>query len=176
MRTILPFYLFLAVLTCACRQTTSSQESQARPEAFHISSEEGKTWNVLGVEITGKVLSEETQGAYSVILTETPPDGGPPMHLHQYEDELFYVLKGSYAFYYGDKQILAQQGDFIHLPRGIPHRFVNRDSVTGITMNTITPGGFERFFEDIAKVSGTNRPSREVIDSIANRYGVTFVN
>ncbi|WP_394801785.1 cupin domain-containing protein [Tenacibaculum ovolyticum] len=69
----------------------------------------------------------------------------------------------------------AKQGDFIKLLRGIPHRFVNTDTIVGITMNTITPGGFENFFNEISKESEANKLTKYKIDSIANKYGVSFV-
>jgi len=142
---------------------------------IHVSATKGKEWNVFGVKIIGKVLSEDTHGKYSVIITETPPNGGPPLHIHTHEDELFYVLKGNYEFFYGDKKMSAQMGDFIQLPKGIPHRFINKDTITGITMNTITPGGFEYFFDDIAEFSKVQRLSKPIIDSIANTYGIKFL-
>lgn len=142
---------------------------------IHVSATKGKEWNVFGVKIIGKVLSEDTNGKYSVIITETPPNGGPPLHIHTHEDELFYVLKGNFVFFYGDLKIAAQKGDFIQLPKGIPHRFINKDSITGITMNTITPGGFENFFDDIAEFSKTQTLSKPKIDSIANTYGIKFL-
>jgi len=143
-------------------------------ENMHVSETKGKEWNVFGVKIIGKILSEDTNGAYSVIITETPPNGGPPLHIHTHEDELFYVLKGNFDFFYGDKKIATKKGDFMQLPKGTPHRFVNTDSITGITMNTITPGGFENFFDDIAKFSKTQTLSKPKIDSIANTYGIKF--
>lgn len=142
---------------------------------IHVSAKKGKEWNVFGVKIIGKVLSEDTNGKYSVIITETPPNGGPPLHIHTHEDELFYVLKGNFDFFYGALKIAAKKGDFIQLPKGIPHRFINKDSITGITMNTITPGGFENFFDDIAEFSKTQTLSKPKIDSIANTYGIKFL-
>ncbi|OEK08078.1 hypothetical protein A8C32_15845 [Flavivirga aquatica] len=142
---------------------------------MHVIKDEGKKWNILGMKIIGKILSNETNGKYSVIVTETQPKGGPPMHIHTNEDELFYILKGNYEFYFGDKSIKAKQGDLIHLPKGIPHSFKNTDSILGITMNTITPGGFEGFFDDIANLSKRSKPTKLKIDSIASIYGVKFV-
>ena len=88
-----------------------------------------------------------------LLLLKPPPNGGPPMHVHSKEDELFYILEGNYIFNCGDKKIHVSRGDLIRLPRGVPHSFVNVDSITGITMNTITPGGIEYFFDDIAVAS-----------------------
>jgi hypothetical protein len=42
--------------------------------------------------------AEETEGQFSLFEAIIPPGGGPPPHLHQWEDEAFYVLEGSVAF------------------------------------------------------------------------------
>ena len=157
-----------------CKKQTSSH-NHTESEPIYISSDKGEQWNLLGVKITGKIISSQSNGEYSVIVTETPPEGGPPLHVHSNEDELFYVLKGTYIFTCGKKEINAKQGDFIRLPRGVPHKFVNTDTITGITMNTITPGGFEIFFSEMAKASKNGRPSKSIVDSIAKKYGVQFV-
>ncbi|MBO6514972.1 MAG: cupin domain-containing protein [Bacteroidia bacterium] len=172
------FLISILVYACTNSPKTSHQqhEHEHNGTLLHVSSDEGKEWNVFGVRITGKVLSAQTNGDYSVIVTETPPNGGPPRHVHQNEDELFYVLKGKYEFRCGDTVIQAHEGDLVHLPKGIPHNFVNVDTVTGITMNTITPGGFEQFFDDVAEMSKSTTLSRKQIDSIAGVYGVSFIS
>ncbi|MFC5045632.1 cupin domain-containing protein [Aquimarina hainanensis] len=171
--------LMLCILFCiaySCKQApTITEPHKEKQTPIHVSTDEGKKWNVFGVQITGKILSTDTEGEYAVIVTETPPQGGPPKHIHAHEDELFYILTGKYTFFCGDKTIYAQKGDFIRLPKGIPHNFINTDSITGITMNTITPGGFENFFEQVATLSKGEKLSKKTIDSLATEYGVTFV-
>ncbi|PCJ67230.1 MAG: hypothetical protein COA58_02630 [Bacteroidetes bacterium] len=180
MHTCIKNYLGLFVLTVLIYGCSEPQkESAIDPDsstknAVYVSSEQGEQWNVLGVKITGKVLSDQTNGEYSVIITETPANSGPPMHVHENEDELFYVLKGNFMFTCGDEKIELNQGDMLRLPKGIPHNFVNIDSTTGITMNTITPGGFEHFFEEISNASENKKLTKSEIDSIAQRYGVSF--
>lgn len=172
MRKILFIYAFILIMV-SCNNSTPKEITSNT--AILISSNQGRAWNVFGVAITGKILSEDTDGAYSVIMTETPPKEGPPKHVHKHEDELFYVLKGTYEFYCGDTTIVAKKGDMVRLPRGIPHHFKNTDSITGITMNTITPGGFENFFDDIAAIARKRKPNRQEVDSIAKNYGMTFI-
>lgn len=166
--------VILAFMGCT-RNNQTVTEQERETSYVHVSSDEGKEWNVFGVKITGKIMSAETDGEYSVIVTETPPQGGPPKHVHKHEDELFYVLKGKYKFFCGDQEIIATEGDFIRLSKGIPHHFVNVDTTTGITMNTITPGGLEQYFEDVANASKQGPLTRNQIDSLAKTYGVTFV-
>ncbi len=173
-KNLLTITLFTVILFFNCKKTSNNTPQKTQTPVL-VSSKEGKTWNVLGVKITGKIISQQSNGAYAVIITETPPEGGPPMHIHKNEDELFYVLKGNYTFVCGKEKIKAKTGDFIRLPRGIPHRFINTDTITGITMNTITPGGFEKFFDEIAETSKKQQLSRKEISDIANKYGVSFV-
>ncbi len=170
-RTLL--FSFLIFLTYSCKKKEHSHKTNKK--VIHISSNQGEKWNVFGVKIIGKMLSDDTNGVYSVIITETPPGGGPPLHVHTKEDELFYILKGKYLFNYGDKTIDAKQGDYIRLPRGIPHKFTNKDTITGITMNTITPGGFENFFNEVANIPKNDTLFRSKVNTIADKYGIKFI-
>ena len=43
-------------------------------------------------------------------------------HHHENEDELFYVLKGSFVMELRDKDIELKEGDFLIVPRGVEHR------------------------------------------------------
>ncbi|WP_440882183.1 hypothetical protein [Tenacibaculum sp. C7A-26P2] len=63
------------------------------------------------------------------------------------------MLKGNYTFNFGSKKIDVKQGDFIKLPKGITYNFTNTDTLPDITISTITPGGFENFFNEISIAS-----------------------
>jgi mannose-6-phosphate isomerase-like protein (cupin superfamily) len=43
-------------------------------------------------------------------------------HAHDHEDELFYVLKGSFRMDFRDKSVLLFENDIIIVPRGVEHR------------------------------------------------------
>ena len=43
-------------------------------------------------------------------------------HHHEHEDELFYVVKGSFLMELRDKDIELNKGDFLVVPRGVEHR------------------------------------------------------
>ena len=43
-------------------------------------------------------------------------------HHHEQEDELFYVVKGSFVMELRDKNIELNEGDFLVVPRGTEHR------------------------------------------------------
>ena len=43
-------------------------------------------------------------------------------HSHENEDEMFYVLEGSFRMELRDKSVELGPGDFIVIPRGVEHR------------------------------------------------------
>lgn len=60
----------------------------------------------------------------SFFLSETPPERGPQLHTHPYE-EVFVVQEGDLTFTVGDDTIEATGGQIVVVPAGVPHRFVN---------------------------------------------------
>jgi mannose-6-phosphate isomerase-like protein (cupin superfamily) len=68
-----------------------------------------------------KASRHSTGGALTVI--ETSIGGGPPMHVHDREDECFYVLDGELSVRCGGDAFGAAAGSFVFLPRGRPHQF-----------------------------------------------------
>ncbi len=43
-------------------------------------------------------------------------------HQHEHEDELFYVVQGSFCMEFRDKVVELQTGECIIVPRGVEHR------------------------------------------------------
>ena len=71
----------------------------------------------------------------------TPPGWGPPRHIHSREDEIFYILDGSYELHVGDERRTVSAGASAILPRNIPHGFRNVASTLSRLVFVITPGG-----------------------------------
>ena len=97
-----------------------------------------------------KVTSKETQGKYTAQEVVVQPGKGPPRHRHTREDEAFYVLEGQYEFRVGEQVIPASVGSFLFAPRGIPHTYKNVGATPSRHITIISPGGLEKFFEELA--------------------------
>lgn len=91
---------------------------------FHYPNDNQKTYKVLAEKVTIIVSGEQTNGEYSLTHITEPPKAGPPLHIHNDDDESFYILKGDVCFYIGDEIINASTGDYVFAPKGIPHRFL----------------------------------------------------
>jgi mannose-6-phosphate isomerase-like protein (cupin superfamily) len=50
-------------------------------------------------------------------------------HHHDHEDELFYVVKGSFDMHLRDKIITVNTGEFLIMPRGVEHKPVATEEV-----------------------------------------------
>ena len=50
-------------------------------------------------------------------------------HHHEHEDELFFVVKGSFDMQLRDKTITVHKGEFLIVPRGVEHRPVAKEEV-----------------------------------------------
>ena len=122
--------------------------SKSTPIPIIVTVGGGTTWNVVGDKITCKVAGDQTNGAYAVVEEISPPQGGPPLHLHRATDEIIYVIEGDYQVTCGDRTFSAPQGTVLVVPRGTPHSLRNVSPVDSRVLATLIPGGFEKFFAE----------------------------
>ena len=135
---------------------------------------EGKAVMVLGDAISFKMTGEETGGAYCILEVVSPPEGGPPRHVHSREDEAFYILEGSFEFQVDGRKIAAGAGSFVFGPRDVPHTFKNVGSAPGKMLLVVQPAGIEKFFEQISLLP-PGPPDFAKIAALAGEYGIAFV-
>jgi quercetin dioxygenase-like cupin family protein len=89
---------------------------------------------------------------------------GTPLHVHLHQDEVFYVMDGSYRFKVGDDMFDLATGDSIFLPRKVPHAW-SQLSAKGKMLVILQPAGkLENFFVTMSAL--TREPSGEEIAKI----------
>ena len=136
---------------------------------------EGKTVTVLGDRYTYKAVGEQTGGAYGLVETAAPAgSSGPPPHVHPGEDEAFFVLEGEVTVLIGDRTLTASAGSFAFVPRGTLHTFSNPGTRETRFLAILSPAGFEKAFEEMAKVApgGDQPPDMEGLMAIAREYNL----
>lgn len=139
-----------------------------------IAADQGRTVSVIGNQITIRLHGRDTGGALSVLESVDMPGEGPPPHVHSREEEIFYVLEGSYEFFCGDQKFSVTKGATIYAPRGLPHSYRQVGATPGRLLVTISPAGFEAFFEEIGALSPAEQKIPHVIE-IGERYGLRFL-
>ena len=140
-----------------------------------------KIW-LVGDQLTFKLKSPQTGGAYSAAVTWCGPGHGPPPHVHHREDELFYVLEGEVTFVQDEQTFSGGAGTAVYLKKGIPHVFANKGSAPAQFILMAIPSGFEDFAAEcgtpIDRIP-TDLPMRpEIIDrllAVTPKYGLQIL-
>ena len=114
-----------------------------------------------------KASRQSTGGALSVF--ETSIGAGPPLHVHDRDDECFYVLDGALSVRCGSEAFDAAAGSFVFLPRGRPHRFWAAGPAARLLLIAV-PGGIEDYFREINAAASDNERTR-----IGERHGIRVV-
>lgn len=121
----------------------------------------GVTLNTLDI----KISSDDTNGAVAVFeQTGLTPKGGPPLHIHPFQDEWFYVVEGEYIFQVGEEKYQMSTGDTIFLPKNVPHAFVQLSEKGKMLVSYAPAGKMESFFKATDK--WTSPPSKEEIAKV----------
>jgi len=125
---------------------------------------------LFGGDIRIAMPADGTSDGFSAFEDVRQPGDGPPWHIHNGEDELFRVVSGRFRMKCGDAEFDANPGDCAILPRGVPHSFVNTGDTAGTMFCVVQPGGFERFFLEIADAGLRIPEDMGRILEIAGRY------
>jgi mannose-6-phosphate isomerase-like protein (cupin superfamily) len=113
--------------------------------------DEGKTISLLGVTISYKASRADTNGAWSLIEYTAPPHfKWPQLHWHRRTVEAFYVLEGVVTFQVGQRTFRSAAGSFVMVPTGVAHTFSNPEHEAARFLTLVSPGGFERYYEELA--------------------------
>ena len=106
-----------------------------------------------------KVSQKDTNGDLSVFEYTGNEKGGPPLHVHASQDEIFFIAQGEYLFQVGQDQHALKAGDTIFLPRSVPHTFAQLTE-TGKMFFLFQPAGkMEDFFRAIGNLTEPSTPS-----------------
>lgn len=102
----------------------------------------GITQNTLDIKISGSDTENDLAVFEQIGLT---PNGGPPLHIHPFQDEWFYVIEGRYLFQVGNVKYDITSGDTIFLPRNVQHAFIQLTEKGKMIVSYLPAGKMEAF-------------------------------
>ncbi len=122
------------------------------------------------------IHSDQTDGRFALIEHTIPPRAlAAPVHTHENEDEYSYVLTGRMGAMIGDVALEAGPGELVAKPRGIPHAFWNAGDEEVRLLELISPGGFDRYFADVAPLlASEGEPDFGALAEVRARYALTM--
>ncbi|MGW0748061.1 cupin domain-containing protein [Streptomyces sp. NPDC002587] len=123
-----------------------------------------------------KATTGDTEGRFS--LLEVVLAREIPRHTHHVADESVYVLDGELLVDAGDHSHTLTAGQFVLLPRGVPHALRPGAGRPPRVLQISSPGGWECFVEDMIEagprltLDGRLDPAR--LNRIAGRHGISY--
>ena len=110
----------------------------------------------------------------SVIEEIVPPGVAGPWHRHSREDEVSYVIEGTFRIWRGEEVFDIGPGGVALLPRNQAHTFQNVGPGVGRLLTVITPAGLERFFQVVAE-RGLGEEDFDEVTAVAAEFGVEIL-
>jgi quercetin dioxygenase-like cupin family protein len=91
-----------------------------------------------------------TGGVWSALERTEPPGTRTALHRHNYMDEAFYVVSGTFTVYMAGMLHRLSPGGFVYIPRGTPHAQGNSSLDEVKILSHFTPSGWEQSARDRA--------------------------
>jgi quercetin dioxygenase-like cupin family protein len=136
----------------------------------------------LGALSQVRVSGEQTGGAFALRDNLARRGNASPVHVHDRDDETFFVLDGELRVIVGEDDHAAGPGTVAVLPRRLRHAYVVT-SATARFLTLHTPGGFEQFAAEVGEPAQAptlppepaGPPDPTALAQAAARHGITIL-
>ncbi len=132
------------------------------------------TYLASGSFMTWKATAETTEGRFDQFESVDLPHSGSPEHIHAQQDELYYILAGTYRIKVGDAVFIASPGDFVRIPAGTTHAWQCLGTNAGKMLVTFVPGGMRGFFEEVRPLFLAPKMDYPAAMEIGAKYGLVI--
>ena len=141
-----------------------------------LSPDEGERVQFGGLGVRFMIGGTDSGGNFALVEHPIGPRAlAAPMHTHEREDEYTYVLEGEIGVQIGEEVLVAQPGDLVFKPRGVPHAFWNAADEPARALEIISPAGFERYFAELAPLfppANQGPLDVEAVGAVREKYGL----
>ena len=146
---------------------SSSQATIVKPE-------QALPLKAFGLDLKVLLTTKATDGAISVLVGWHKPGEGPPDHLHFSQDEVFFILEGTYELAVDEQTSTVGPGTIVFIPRNVVHRFKNVGESTACMLDWSLPGGQDRYFKAISDLAAGDGCTGEKAMEISKKFDTTF--
>ena len=127
-----------------------------------------------GLEMRVLLSTEATGGAISVIMAWHKPGEGPPDHVHFSQEEMFFIVEGTYELTIGGETSTVGPGTIVFIPRNVVRRFRNIGDATACMLDWSLPGGQDHYFKAISDLAADGGFTGEKVMEISKRFDTNF--
>lgn len=127
----------------------------------------GSTYRIL-------LSAEQTESRIGVFESFDLPGYGPPRHIHNHEDETFYIHSGEVEFWVNGRTRIERAGSMVFVPRGSEHAFRVLGDAPARMLTIVNPGGFEGFFAEMERRKCRIPEDMDEIAAVGTGFNLTF--
>ena len=164
--------------------TLSSKDSPASTQdvVVHAAGSAGAATWAMGSLFERLVRACDTGGQLGVSVVTQPAGAASPLHVHTREAEAWYVLDGEMTYVAGPETVRMVAGDFIYLPRDVPHAFRVTGGRPARFLALSLPGQLLDLYDEVGGPAWSagfrtveSLPTRCPGGEISARYGIRVV-
>ena len=157
-------------------QAGGNNDARTSPlQATIVKPEQALSIKPFGLDMKVLLTTEATGGAISVLMGWLKPGEGPGDHVHFNQEEIFFIVEGTFELTVGDQTTTAGPGTIVFIPRNVVHRFKNVGNTTGCMLDWTLPGGQDHYFKAISDLAASGDLTREKVMEINKRHDAKFL-
>jgi mannose-6-phosphate isomerase-like protein (cupin superfamily) len=143
-------------------------------EGYVLRPGEGRLIDLGGFSMSVKATDDETDGMFTLLEADEPPNFGPPLHIHHGIAEAFYVLEGEYIMFIRENEFRCPAGSFIFIPAETPHGF-KVGNVASRKLNLYLPASMVGYFDELSDAMKKGEADPDRLSEIAKRYSLEVI-
>ena len=118
-----------------------------------------------------KIAGSATGGRLSVVEMHIDSDwAGPPVHVHEVVDHLWYVVAGQLDLLIGNERFRAEVGDVALVPAGIQHTFSTIGHGPARVLEVDSGRALDSYFRDLEQVLGNGPVDSTAVQEVMLRH------
>jgi len=144
-------------------------------QATIVKPEQALSIKPFGLDVKVLLTTEATGGAISVLMGWLKPGEGPSDHVHFNQEEIFFIVEGTYKMTVGDQTSTVGPGTIAFIPRNVVHRFKNVGDTTGCMLEWSLPGEQDHYFKAISQLAASGGFTGEKVMEINKKFDTKFL-
>ena len=157
------------------RQTANNIDERTAPlQPTIVKPEQALSIKPFGLDMKVLLSTEATGGATSVLMAWHKPGEGPPDHVHFSQEEMFFIVEGTYELTVSGETSTVGPGTIVFIPRHVVHRFKNVGDTTASMLDWTLPGGQDRYFKAISDLAASDGFTGEKAMEISKKFDTNF--
>jgi mannose-6-phosphate isomerase-like protein (cupin superfamily) len=158
-------------------QAGANNDARTSPlQAIIVKPEQALSIKPFGLDVKVLLTTEATGGAISVLMGWLKPGEGPSDHVHFNQEEIFFIVEGTYEMTVGDETSTVGPGTIVFIPRNAVHRFKNVGDSTGCMLDWSLPGGQDHYFKAISELAASDGFTGEKVMEINRKFDTNFLS